>query len=105
MITRPRSIFAFALAYLGFVSVIIAAAPRNVLLLISDNHTSTDLSCYGHPTVQTPNLDALAARGTRFTHAFCTTPSCGPSRAVIYTGLLTHMNGQYTHPHSFHNGV
>ncbi len=81
------------------------AAPKNVLLLISDNHTATDLGCYGHPTVKTPNLDALAARGTRFTHAFCTSPSCGPSRAVIYTGLLTHANGQYTHPHSFHNGV
>jgi N-sulfoglucosamine sulfohydrolase len=81
------------------------AAPRNVLLLISDNHTATDLGCYGHPTVKTPNLDALAARSTRFTHAFCTSPSCGPSRAVIYTGLLSHANGQYVLPHSFHNGV
>jgi N-sulfoglucosamine sulfohydrolase len=81
------------------------AARKNVLLLISDNHTAPDLGCAGHPTVKTPNLDALAARGTRFAHAFATTPSCGPSRAVIYTGLLTHANGQFTHPHSFHNGV
>jgi N-sulfoglucosamine sulfohydrolase len=81
------------------------AAQKNVLLLVSDNHTRTDLGCYGHPTVKTPNLDALAARGTRFSLAYCTSPSCGPSRAVIYTGLLTHANGQYTHPHSFHNGV
>jgi N-sulfoglucosamine sulfohydrolase len=80
-------------------------APKNVLLLISDNHTAPDLGCYGHATVKTPHLDALAARSTRFTHAFCTSPSCGPSRAVIYTGLLSHANGQYTHPHSFHNGV
>jgi N-sulfoglucosamine sulfohydrolase len=82
-----------------------AAGPRNVLLLISDNHTRTHLGCYGHPNLKTPNLDSLAARGTRFSHAYATTPSCGPSRAVIYTGLLTHANGQYTHGHSFHNGV
>jgi N-sulfoglucosamine sulfohydrolase len=81
------------------------AGPKNVLLLISDNHTGTDLGCYGHPDVRTPNLDRLAARGTRFSHAFCTVASCGPSRGVIYTGLLTHANGQYTHGHSFHNGV
>ncbi|MBM3888431.1 MAG: hypothetical protein FJ388_04820, partial [Verrucomicrobia bacterium] len=77
----------------------------NVLLLISDNHTRTDLGCYGHPTVRTPNLDALAAGGTRFTHAYSTAPSCSPSRAVIYTGLLTHANGQYALAHSYHNGV
>src|SRR5262245_56873548 len=78
---------------------------KNVLVLLSDNHTRTDLGCYGHPDIKTPNLDALAKRGTRFTQAFATTPSCGPSRAVIYTGLLTHANGQFTHPHPPHNGV
>jgi len=97
-----------ALAYVCFVGLAAAslgAAPRNVLLLISDNHTRTDLGCYGHPTVKTPHLDALAARGTRFTRAYATTPSCSPSRAVIYTGLLTHANGQYALAHSYHNGV
>jgi N-sulfoglucosamine sulfohydrolase len=94
----------------GMIPVLLAAtsltaAPRNVLLLISDNHNATDLGCYGHAHLQTPHLDALAARGTRFTHAFATTASCGPSRAVIYTGLLTHANGQYMHAHSFHSGV
>jgi N-sulfoglucosamine sulfohydrolase len=81
------------------------AAPRNVLLLISDNQIATDMGCYGHPDIRTPSLDALAARGTRFPYAFATVASCGPSRAAIYTGLLTHANGQYTHSHSFHNGV
>jgi len=97
-----------AFACLGFVvltAVSLGAAPRNVLLLISDNHTRPDLGCYGHPTVKTPNLDALAAHGTRFTHAYATVPSCSPSRAVIYTGLLTHANGQYALAHSYHNGV
>jgi N-sulfoglucosamine sulfohydrolase len=84
---------------------VLHAAPKNVLLLISDNHTATDMGCYGHPDVRTPNLDRLAARGTRFPNAFATVSSCSPSRAVIYTGLLTHANGQYMLAHSFHNGV
>lgn len=95
----------FGFAFLISAATSLRAAPKNVLLLISDNHTATDLGCYGHPTVKTPNLDALAARGTRFSHAFATAPSCSPSRAVIYTGLLTHANGQFALAHAFHNGV
>lgn len=94
---------------LAFVAVAVSsaaqAAPKNVLLLISDNHCASDMGCYGHPDIRTPNLDRLATSGTRFTQAFATVASCGPSRGVIYTGLLTHANGQYTHAHSFHNGV
>jgi N-sulfoglucosamine sulfohydrolase len=73
------------------------------LLLISDNQDFGDAGFNGHPVVKTPNLDRLAARSVNFTHAFATTASCGPSRAVIYTGLLTHGNGQYAHSHSYHN--
>lgn len=89
------SIFLFTLS--------LAAEKKNVLLLISDNQTWTDLGCYGNPVVQTPNIDKLAAEGVRFDQAFATTASCGPSRAVMYTGLLTHSNGQYAHPHREHN--
>lgn len=80
-----------------------SAAAKNVLLLISDNQTWHDVGCYGNPVVKTPNIDALAAEGVRFRQAFATTASCGPSRAVIYSGLLTHSNGQYAHPHREHN--
>lgn len=80
-----------------------AEEKKNVLLLISDNQTWMDLGCYGHPLVKTPNIDHLATEGVRFEHAFATTASCGPSRAVMYTGLLTHSNGQYAHPHREHN--
>ena len=76
---------------------------KNVLLLISDNQSWFDVGCYGNNVVQTPNLDQLAREGVRFEQAFATTASCGPSRAVIYTGLLTHANGQYAHPHREHN--
>ena len=83
-----------------------AAAPhRNVLLLISDNQNQFDCGCYGNSVVQTPNLDRLAAEGVRFADAFATTASCGPSRAVIYTGLYTHANGQYGHGHGNHTFV
>jgi hypothetical protein len=54
--------------------------------------------------LRTPNIDALARKGTRFPLAFATVSSCSPSRAVIYTGLLTHHNGQYQLAHGFHNG-
>lgn len=76
---------------------------QNVLLLISDNQSWYDTGCYGNDVVQTPNLDRLAQEGVRFRQAFATTASCGPSRAVMYTGLLTHANGQYAHPHREHN--
>jgi N-sulfoglucosamine sulfohydrolase len=94
-----------AIVAVFFAAVASAAPKKNVLLLISDNHTRTDLGCYGNTVLRTPNLDAMAKRGTRFQNAFATVASCGPSRGVIYTGLLTHYNGQYTHGHSFHNGV
>ncbi|MBC8352798.1 MAG: sulfatase [Planctomycetes bacterium] len=80
-----------------------AAETKNVVLLISDNQTWFDVGCYGNRVVQTPNIDRLATEGVRFESAFATTASCGPSRAVIYSGLLTHRNGQYAHPHREHN--
>lgn len=79
-----------------------AAAPHNVVLIVSDDQ-GLDLSCYGHPVLKTPHLDALAAEGTRFTHAYCTTSSCSASRSVILTGLYNHTNGQYGHQHASHN--
>lgn len=87
---------------LGCLSPLQAAAKRNVLLLISDNQNWDDVGCYGNSVIQTPHLDRLAKQGTRFQYAFATTASCGPSRAVIYTGLMTHQNGQYAHPHAIH---
>ena len=79
-----------------------AAQNRNVVLLISDNQNKDDCGCYGNEIVQTPNIDTLARQGVRFLDAFATTASCGPSRAVIYSGLQTHSNGQYGHGHGIH---
>ncbi len=74
----------------------------NVVLIVSDDH-GRELGCYGHPVIQTPNLDHLAREGTRFEFAFCTTASCSPSRSVILTGMHNHANGTYGLQHSYHH--
>jgi iduronate 2-sulfatase len=61
--------------------------PPNVLFIISDDLTAGALSCYGNSQCRTPAIDALAARGTRFTRAYCQYPVCGPSRASMMSGL------------------
>ena len=66
---------------------------RNVLVLMSDEHSNKVLSCYGHPVVRTPNLDRLAARGTRFTNAYTNSPICVPARASFATGLYAFETG------------
>jgi len=66
----------------------------NVLFLISDDLTYTALSCYGNRVCQTPNIDRLAARGTRFTRAYCQGTYCGPSRASFMSGYYPHATGE-----------
>lgn len=58
----------------------------NVLFIMADQLRWDHLSCSGHPYLQTPNLDALARRGVRFSNAFVTSGVCGPSRMSFYTG-------------------
>jgi iduronate 2-sulfatase len=72
----------------------------NVLFIVSDDLTATALSCYGNPICRTPNLDRLAARGMRFTRAFCNGTYCGPSRASFLSGYYPHATGVlgYTSP-------
>ena len=74
----------------------------NVLFIISDDLTSTALSCYGNTVCHTPNIDSLAAKGTRFTNAYCQGTYCGPSRASFLSGYYPHATGVlgYTSPRS-----
>lgn len=63
-----------------------AALPPNILFLFADDQRYDTLGCAGHPVVQTPTIDRLAAQGVRFRNAFVTTPVCWVSRAVVLTG-------------------
>lgn len=63
-----------------------AAGPPNVLFVLVDDFGSRDLGCYGSPLYETPNLDALAASGAKFTQAYVAYPRCVPSRFAIFTG-------------------
>ena len=58
----------------------------NIVIIFADDLGYGDLSCYGHPTIQTPNLDAMADEGIRFTSFYVPTPVCGPSRSALLTG-------------------
>ncbi len=69
--------------------------PRNLLVIMADEHNPKMLGCAGHPLVQTPNLDALAARGTRFDRAYTNSPICVPARASFATGRYVHDIGYW----------
>lgn len=69
--------------------------PMNLLVLMDDEHNKKMLGCYGHPVVKTPNLDRLAARGTRFTNAYTNSPICVPARAAFATGRYVHQTGYW----------
>ena len=68
---------------------------KNVLFIMSDQHQQKATGCYGHDFVKTPNIDALAARGTRFSTAYSSSPVCVPARAVIATGKYIFETGYW----------
>ena len=87
------------IAALAIVIASAAAAPAadrpNVVFIIADDLTLNALSCYGNPVCKTPNIDRLAASGTRFTRAYCQATYCGPSRASFLSGYYPHATGVF----------
>jgi choline-sulfatase len=71
------------------------ATPQNLIIIISDEHNPKVMGCAGQPFISTPNLDALAARGTRFSQAITPSPICVPARAALATGQDLHRMGCY----------
>lgn len=61
---------------------------QNILLMVTDQHRTDTLGCYGNDVCETPALDRLAAEGTRFDNAFTPTAICTPARASLITGVL-----------------
>jgi arylsulfatase A-like enzyme len=68
----------------------------NILLIHSDQHRYDCLGVTGHPLVQTPHLDRMAADGALFTHAFTPTPNCSPARNSLLTGQWSFQHGVIT---------
>lgn len=62
----------------------------NLLIIMDDEHSGNALGCAGHPLVKSPNIDRLAANGTRFESAYTNSPICVPARAVFATGRYPH---------------
>lgn len=65
----------------------------NFLYFMADQLRADWLGCYGHPIVRTPNIDALAASGTRFNQFFVASPVCMPNRASLMTGRYPSVHG------------
>jgi arylsulfatase A-like enzyme len=66
---------------------------QNVLFILTDQQRCDSLGCYGNDLVETPNLDRIAAEGTRFDRAYTPAAICSPARASILTGLWPHDHG------------
>jgi arylsulfatase A-like enzyme len=70
-----------------------AQKPKNILFIMYDQLRFDYLSCAGHPHLDTPNMDRLAAMGVRFSRAYVQSPVCGASRMSFYTGRYVHSHG------------
>src|SRR5512138_577877 len=79
----------------GFLATLAVSAPAvaqpasgtpNILVILADDLGYGDLSCYGAKDLQTPNIDALAKDGIRFTAFYANCPVCSPTRASLMTG-------------------
>jgi choline-sulfatase len=89
-VTRRQALCAAIGGVAALGSGLQGARPKNVLLLMSDQHRRDCLGASGDSVARTPNLDALANTSVRFTNAYCSNPVCTPSRASLLTGLYTH---------------
>ena len=65
----------------------------NIIVMMTDDHTTQAMSCYGSLLVETPNLDRLAREGMLFENCYVSNAISGPSRACILTGKYSHVNG------------
>ena len=78
---------------------------RNVLFIMSDQHQQKVTGCYGHDFIKTPNIDALAARGTRFATAYTNSAICVPARAALATGRYVKETHYWDNSHGYDGRV
>ena len=77
------------------------SARPNLVVMMTDQHSARVLGCAGHPLIQTPHLDRLAARGVRFSSAYVGSPLCVPSRATFLTGQQCSQIGVWSNSCTF----
>ena len=76
----------------GIAQEAVSARP-NLVILMTDNQRWDAMGCYGNSIIKTPHIDRLAAKGFKFTNAFCTTSICAATRASIFTGQYRRTHG------------
>lgn len=74
-------------------SLFSAESRPHIIVYLGDDHGVDFVGCYGNAAVRTPNMDRLAKEGGRFTRVFAGSPTCSPSRAILWTGLHSARNG------------
>ena len=90
---KLRPVFGAVLAFAAGAMGKAAEMPRpNILWITSEDH-GPHLGCYGDPQATTPNVDALAARGLRYTHCWSNAPVCAPARTTLICGLYPPSTG------------
>lgn len=87
-------------AFLGAWNMLVAQGKNsiskpNIIFILADDLTFRDIGCYGSKNVKTPNIDAIAIEGMRFTSCFQAAPMCSPTRHNIYTGIYPVKSGAY----------
>ena len=85
--------FLIACLLSGFVHHAARSERPNFIIVIGDDISWNDLSCYGHPAVKSPQLDKMASTGVKFTNTYLTASSCSPSRCSIISGRYPHNTG------------
>jgi choline-sulfatase len=79
--------------------------PQNLLILMSDEHNPKIMGCAGNDIIETPHLDALARRGTRFTSAYTTCPICVPARAAFAAGKYVYQIGYWDNADAYEGAI
>src|SRR5688572_1518634 len=93
MCDTRRQLWIVLTAFIALIqSSLVAAAPPNIVMIISDDQAWTDYSFMGHPHIRTPNLDRLASQSLTFPRGYVPSSLCCPSLASIITGLYPHQH-------------
>ena len=98
LMARAISAVAVAIAFLCIACAVASGQgrPPNIVVIVSDDMGYADIGIHGSKDIPTPNIDALAAGGIRFTNAYVSGPYCSPTRARLLTGRYPQLSAAAT---------